>query len=263
MKMLFAAGRGALWLSPLLWLALPAACARQRLELRWLGWVLLLTPIALFCKANGWQGGQCWGVRYITPGIVALLVIVLPQAAPWRRRPRLWRLLVAVGCLVALTSVVAPVRGMLQLGGQAHYAEAERALAAGELDRDEATAIVGVADDRLSWLPRYSPLWGNWRYAWQCWRGAFEDAQQHVRQDGAATIGAVFGVEPMQPAQGNAPLHWADRQGRHLWWRFWADLYDLSGWLLLTPVAALAALLTWLGFRSLAASDLSTSLPER
>ncbi|MCB9877368.1 MAG: glycosyltransferase family 39 protein [Planctomycetes bacterium] len=262
LKMLFAAGRGALWLSPLLWLGLPLACSRRRLALRWLAWVLLLTPVALFCKANGWQGGQCWGVRYITPGVVGLLAIVLPQVAPWRRWPRLWRALFACGCLVSLTSVVAPVRGVLQLGRQAYTAATERALADGALSRDEATALLNAADDRMSWQPRYSPLWSNWRYAAQCWNGAFEDRQQHVVRDGAATIGAVFGVEPVQPEQGVGPLHWTDRQGRHLWWRFWADLYGVSSWLLLTPVALLAVLALWRGWRSLAASDFTTTSPD-
>jgi len=34
----------------------------------------------MFSCTNGWQSGQCWGVRYVTAGVVAFLAIVLPQS---------------------------------------------------------------------------------------------------------------------------------------------------------------------------------------
>lgn len=261
-KMLFAAGRGAMWLSPLLWLGLPAASGRGRIELRWLAWALFVAPVALFMTARGWQGGQCWAVRYITPGIVTLLAIVLPQTAPWRRWPRLWPALVAAGCLAALTSVVAPVRGVLQLADQALTADTERAVAEGRLPTDEAAALLADEDDVLSWQPGFTPLVANWRYAWQCATGAFEDERERPRQDGAATIAAVFGTAAFSPEQGVAPRHWADRQGRHLWWRFWGDLYGVPGWLMVLPFALAGAGCAAAGWRRLAAapapSDSST-----
>lgn len=254
-KMLFAAGRGAMWLSPLLWLALPLAVQRRTpIALRWLAWVLFLAPIALFMSARGWQGGQCWAVRYITPGVVALLAIVLPQTLPWRGRPRLFRALVAAGGLIALTSVVAPVRGVQQLGAQALRAEATRAVADGTMTAGDAAAWLLRSDDLLSWRPRYSPLVANWRYAWQCLCGRFEDERGRPRRDGAATIEAVYGVAAVQPDQGDAPLHWADRQGRHLWWRFWGDLYGVPGWLLLLPFVVVGGGCAAAGFRRLAAA---------
>jgi len=68
----------------------------------------------------------------------------------------------------------------------------------------------------------------------------------------ARSIGAVYGVEAATPAQAHAPLHWADRCGRHLWWRFWGDLYGVSGLLLVLPVALLGLASAWFGWVGLA-----------
>ena len=65
---------------------------------------------------------------------------------------------------------------------------------------------------------------------------------------------AIYGVAPATVAQASAPRHWADRRGRHLWWRFWGDLYGVSGLLLMSPLLALGGLFAWLGWRRLAAA---------
>lgn len=224
-KLLFGAGRGLLWLSPLLWLALPAAWSRrQPLQLRWLLWFAFLVPLVFFARARGWHGGQNWGARYLTPAVVVLLAIVLPQLRPWQRWPWRWRLLVAAGLFASLTSVVAPVRGVLQLGAQAVAATGG-----------------GPADDVTGWHPRYTPLLANWRYALASRVGGFEDEQGRRRDGSAHTIEALFGVPARTAAQGYAPDRWEDRCGRHLWWRFWGDLTGVPGALLLLPVALAAA----------------------
>lgn len=228
-KILFAAGRGVAWFSPLVWLALPFALARRAGPLRWLGWALFLFPLAFFALANGWQGGQCWAARYVTHGLVALLVLTLPHSQPWRRWPKAWLLLVLLGLFVNVTSVVAPVRGVLQLGAQAVAA----------------SGAVGDAADITGWQPRYSPLWGNWRYAFASRTGGFEDELGQPRDGSAHTIEALFGVAATIPEQGRAPIRWEDRCGRHLWWRFWGDLLGIPGWLLLLPCVALALLAGW------------------
>ncbi len=249
-KILFGAGRGILWCSPLMWLALPLAWSRaQRIELRWLGWVLFLTPVAIFSTALGWQGGQAWAIRYVTPGVVALCAIVLPQTAPWRRTPRVWTAVFAAGALVNLTSVVAPVRGQLQLMSQALEAHEQAAVAAGTMAPGERTVD---SADVGGWHPRYSPLYRNWLYAWNSCAGGFEDSDGKPQHQSARSIGAVYGVEASTPAQAHAPLHWADRCGRHLWWRFWGDLYGVSGLLLVLPVALLGLASAWFGWVGLA-----------
>lgn len=247
-KMLFAAGRGVAWFSPLVWLALPLAlAARNTPRLRGLAWVLFLFPLLFFARAHGWQGGQCWGARYVTHGLVALLAIVLPQAQPWRRWPKAWWLLVGLGLFVNVTSVVAPVRGVLQLGAQAV----------------EATTGSDVeAADITGWHPRYTPLLANWRYAFASRTGGFEDEHGQPRHGAARAIETVFGVAAATPGQANAPMRWEDRCGRHLWWRFWGDLFAVPGWLLLLPVVLLAGLCAGLARRQAAGSPSDSPTPR-
>lgn len=245
-KILFGAGRGVAWLSPLVWLALPfAGRARHVPQLRWLGWAMFLFPLLFFAQARGWQGGQCWAARYVTHGLVALLAITLPQAQPWRHWPRTWWALVAAGILVAVTSVVAPVRGMLQLGDQAVKASGQ----------------AGDSADLTGWHLRYTPLLANWRYAFASRVGGFEDDAGRPRHGDGRAIETVFGVAATNAEQAHAPVRWEDRCGRHLWWRFWSDLTGLPGWLLLAPVVLLAGLAAGLAWRSAttAASDSSTA----
>jgi hypothetical protein len=245
-KLFFAAGRGVMWLSPMLWLVLPLAARRQRVPaLRALAWVLFAVPFLLFAGAAGWQGGECWGARYVTPGVVVLLALVLPQAMPWRDWPRAWAVLLLLGVFVNLTSVVAPVRGQVQLATQAAKAEA---LHAGH-------ALTGdAAADPVSWRPRYSPLHTNWRYLLLSRAGVWEDERGGPRHGSEHTIEPLFGIVAATADQGQAPLRWEDRCGRHLWWRFWADLLSVPGWLLLLPVLGLAAVAGGLGWRRLVAA---------
>ncbi|MBX3461927.1 MAG: glycosyltransferase family 39 protein [Planctomycetes bacterium] len=253
LKLGCAAGRGVLWLSPLLWLALPLALRRAHVPvLRGLAWVLFATPFLLFAGAKGWQGGECWGARYVTPGVVVLLALVLPQAQPWRRRPWLWRLLLALGLFANLTSVVAPVRGQVQLASQAARAEAMHQ--GRELDAD-------AVADLVSWRPRYAPLHSNWRYLRQSHVGGFEDEHGAPRHGSAHTIEALFGVAAVVPEQGLAPLRWEDRCGRHLAVRFWADLLAVPGWWLLVLPLLLAALGARFGWRRLLAQSAPPSAP--
>lgn len=259
LKILFAAGRGVMWCSPLLWVALPAAAGRgPGVRLRWLAWALFLIPVAIFATALGWQGGQAWAIRYVTPGVVALCAIVLPQTLPWRRRPALFRAVLLLGCFVSLTSVVAPVRGQIQLMSQALEAHEQQLVEAGELD--PAARTVDPADVG-GWHPRYSPLYRNWLYAWNSCQGGFEAPGGEPQDESARTVEAVYGVRATAARQAMAPRHWADRCGRHLWWRFWGDLYGVSSWLLVLPFALLGALCAWRGWRALARSDAAGSGP--
>lgn len=249
-KILLGAGRGILWCSPLLWLALPLAFRRRAVpQQRWLAWTLFLTPVLMFAAARGWQGGQCWSVRYVTPGVVALLALVLPQALPWRRWPRTWLCLCGLGLFANVTSVVAPVRGVLQLAAQAVQAQLDHDVAAGRLDAAAAARV--DAADVTGWAPRYSPFVANWRYALQSHVGGFELATGQPNDGSTATIEALFGIAAATPAQGLAPQRFEDRCARHLWWRFWGDLLGVSGLWLVLPLAAFTMLFAWFGWRPL------------
>jgi hypothetical protein len=252
-KMFFAAGRGAMWLSPLLWLAMPLGVRRVRVPvLRHVAWLLFALPFLAFAGAQGWQGGECWGARYVTPGVVVLLALVLPQARPWRDWPRLWLGLLVCGVFVNLTAVIAPVRGQIQLASQAAQAEAEHA----------GRVLVDPADE-VSWRPRFSPLHSNWSYAVRSRAGGFEDAKGEPVHGSANTIEPLFGVAGLEPlfgpagevlpGRGYAPWRWEDRCGRHLWWCFWSDLLRVPAWALLAPVLLLCLLCGSYGWRRLAA----------
>lgn len=267
-KLLFAAGRGIMWFSPVLWLAVPYALQwRTKVSLRWLAWVLFATPLLIFMTAQGWQGGQAWAIRYVTPGVVALLVIVLPQTRPWQHWPRSWQALVAIGWFVSITSVMAPVRGQIQLMSQAVHAERARAVAEGRLPAVEQKVDTA---DYGGWHPDYTPLVANWLYALHSCTGHFEDENGKPRHGGKNSIIPVYGVAPVDRGpdavgpdpQGNVPMHWADRCGRHLWWRFWGDLYGVNGWLLVLPVALLGALLSFLGWRKLGGPSHSSTADD-
>jgi hypothetical protein len=176
----------------------------------------------------------------VTHGLVALLAIVLPQARPWRLWPRTWWLCVALGVAVAATSIVAPVRGVQQLANQAAWAEGlvpER----------------GDAVDPISWRPGYTPLVANWRYAFASHVGGFEAAAGGARHEAQATE-VVFGVAGRTTLQQRAPVRWEDRCGRHLWWRFWGDLFGVPGLVLLLPVLAALAVAVAVVWRGLAAT---------
>lgn len=251
LKLLIAAGKGILWFSPMLWLALPAATSRERVpELRWLAWVLFAIPMLMFGSTNGWQSGQCWGARYVTPGVVALCALVLPQAMPWRRHPGLFRLLFAVGVFVNLTSVIAPTRGHNQLAGQAVMAMYDRQLAAGQITAADRAGV--DPPDHYFFLPRFSPLHANWTYAWKSWRGDFENADGTPCNGSSNTVEPLFGIVAVPgvlPPQDLAPVHWEDRGGRHLWWVFWGALLGVPALLLLLPGLAVAAVSSWVGWR--------------
>ncbi|MCR9243405.1 MAG: glycosyltransferase family 39 protein [bacterium] len=247
-KILFAAGKGILWFSPLLWLAVPLAIARRRqVELGGFAWLLLALPLLLFSATNGWQSGQCWGIRYVTPGVVALLAIALPQLRPWQSWPKAFWLLFACGIFVNVTGVITPTRGHNQLAGQAVHAMYQREFQAGQISKldwenlDEA--------DHFFFLPRFSGLHANWTYAWRSFGGKFENAREQPINGSENTIEPLFGIPAVTQFHVWAPQYWEDRDGRHLWWVFWGALYGISPWLLLLPVLGGGALLLWLGQR--------------
>jgi hypothetical protein len=249
-KLLIAAGKGILWFSPLLWLAVPLACRRANVPaLRGLAFVLFAIPLLMFSATSGWQSGQCWGARYVTAGVVTFLALVVPQAQPWRRWPRSFALLCCLGVAVNVTSVVAPTRGHNQLAGQGVRALYEPLHASGAIGDQEWDQLDEA--DHYFFLPRFSPLHAHWSYAWQSLGGGFEDASGRPRNGAAHTIEPLFGVTSANPAYGLAPIHWEDRACRHLWWRCWGAILDVPGWMLLLPVAGCALFLSTLGLRRL------------
>lgn len=252
LKILIGAGKGILWFTPLLWLVVPRAL-RARPAHGWLAWLLFAVPFLMFSATSGWQSGQCWGNRYVGPGIVAFFAIALPQLLPWRTHRRLFWALFALGVFVNVTGVVTPTRGYCQLAGQAVQAHYQAEHEAGRIADGDWASVQDDAADHYFFEPRYSPLHANWTYLWRSLTGGFEDADGRRRDGSANTIEPLFGERALTESQAHAPLYWEDRACRHLWWRFWGDLYGVPGSLLVLPVLLLGALLARRGFRALAA----------
>jgi hypothetical protein len=259
-KILIAGGKGILWFSPLLWLSVPGVFTALRGAMRWLCLLLFALPLLMFSSTNGWQSGQCWGIRYVTPAVVALLILVLPVQQPWRRHPRMFWVLCAIGALVNLTSLVAPTRGQNQLAGQAVEAFYRRAYQEGRISRQDLDDLDHA--DHYFFLWRFSPLHSNWTYARLSLAGELEDEHGQPRNGAEHNILPMFGVDaagivPMPErdkatAMTAGPQHWEDRGFRHLWWRFWADLLGFSSLWLLLPALALACFVVQRPLRLLA-----------
>lgn len=252
-RMLIAASKGILWLSPLLWVVLPALVRRSvPVPLRWFAIAALALPMAMFSMlTGGWQSGQCWGSRYVTDGIVLASVLVLAGTRPWQRWPRAFWLTTGLGLLVNVTGIVAPVRGHAQLAAQATVALYEGELARGAIAPHDLAAVRVDLPDHFYMEWWASVLHANWRYAAQSLRGAWEDPAGRPRNGVEHTIGPVFAITSADPAHGAAPGHWEDRAGRHLGSKFWGDLLGVPWWLLLLPVLVAAATMLSIGWRRL------------
>lgn len=103
--LLLSPGRGLLPHFPLLLLALAMTPGAWRRSARWtaFAWGTLAVLLAVYCRWHGWDGGWCWGPRFLVPAVPLLALVVAPFFAasglgPWRR--------VAGYVLLALSAVV-------------------------------------------------------------------------------------------------------------------------------------------------------------
>jgi hypothetical protein len=223
---LLAPGKGILLFSPPLWPALGAVLRRRNWQDAWPWFVALpcfALPIVISGHTAGWAGGQCWSVRYVTPGVLLVVVVGLSFGQPWRRWPKAFALCCALGFAISVGGVLTPYRGDRQLA----YSAA-------------ASLYPEVAQTNAALLPMYydfdwrlSPLRSHWVYAWLSATGRLE-------QGGAAnTTLPMFGVDvPGEAGAALRPGQLEDVRFRHWWWRYGVDLLGWSAW----PAAVLAAL---------------------
>ena len=210
---LFAPGKGILWFSPPLWLAL-AALARRGIaaDLRAATWLLLVLPIAIIGHTASWAAGQCWGIRYATPSVVLAVAIAL-AAAPVRR-PRIVAVVCLLGLVVSLGGVLTPYRGQQQLAYTAAavvYPGAEQ------------------VDNNVNADPRFSPLHTHWIYAGLSATGRLE------RGGSENTTEPLFGVRVPGPVALAHPDQ--DAGFRHFFWiglglPAWVTWAGVVGWAL-------------------------------
>ncbi len=223
---LFAFGKGIAWLSPPLWLALPGALRPRRLrdvsvrhEL-WLALVIFALPILFFSNTVGWQSGQVWGVRYVTPSVAVLCIVVFSLFDPRARHPWVFSVLASLGLFLTVTHAVAPTRGWNQLAAQATSVSLAEETARGDVKP-------GNYPEHYFYLPRYSPVFTHWIYAWLSATGRFDAGPAAGAEN---TIGPMFGEVDGPPAAGAAPVRFEERGFRHNLWVLWSRLLQAPLW---------------------------------
>lgn len=244
---LLAPGKGVLWFSLPLWPALFALVRRPRSAPAILALALFGVSVVLYGHAHGWAGGQCWGVRYVTPAVMLVVVVGLTLGWPWRCKVP-FALLCVAGLLISLGGVLTPYRGHLFLAHEAAKKYYQEELARGDFG-------VELLHDRIVFDPRFSPLHTHWLYAWFSARGELGPgpAERNVEP--------VFGIEGPLPSP--VPAFPREDLGfRHLWLLY---LHDLIGtpWLLpLLLWMAVTATLLAVGLRGFARSDPPAKAPS-
>jgi len=234
---LFAPGKGVLWFSPPI-VAAWAVCVRQRLRpsVLLLAALLWLAPILLVARTHGWHGSQCWGVRYATAGTVLLVTVALALARPWRRAPRRFLALAALGLVVTAGGVLTPYRGQTFLARHA-------ALHLWRHEIDRGLVPVATIQDHYLVDPRLSPIHSHWTYAWHSLRGDLGPGPAE------RNITPVFGIAgPLDDPL--PPFPREDLGFRHWWWRYLDDLVPFPWPLVLAAWLAASAVALGLGIRS-------------
>ena len=195
---MIAPGKGLLLFSPLLLLA----CGRLRHRavrtspLVVAGAAMLIVTVLQTGMTAGWDAGQCYGIRYLTPSAVLFLVATLIAG------PRLNPLFPPTLGLVALAFVVG-------MGGVVTQYTTHHKLAT----RAAATMFPESPDSQLpehvNFQPRITPLHGHWSYAY---RAATGQVDQWTSE---STTEPMYGLE----TTGLPHPAFEDTGFRHLWWR--------------------------------------------
>jgi hypothetical protein len=158
--MLVSPGRGLLVFAPLLWLALvgtPRFARRFPLEAGFIG-LSLLALLCTYARWHMWEGGWCWGPRFLVPVLPLLLlplVGLLEGFAAWPLRTRL-----ACGGVVGLSLAVTTSGLVVNFVDFHNYAKLFYEFQA------EAFAASGIANylDLIRWDWRFSPLVATWSF---------------------------------------------------------------------------------------------------
>jgi len=140
-------GRGLLWYVP--W-ALPAllglrSLARRDPSLALFSGGLLAALLALYAPWAMWDGGWCFGPRFLFPALPPLAVSMALAGQRWSRLPA-GRLLLG---LVAAASLAVAVASVLVNYEDYHYA---------------IWATAPDPDGAIRWDPAWSPLWRYWTW---------------------------------------------------------------------------------------------------
>lgn len=240
-KILFAAGKGIMWFSPMLWIALPQIL-RLRGHLMVMTWLLFLIPFCAYSNTQGWQSGTCWSIRYLTPSVALMVVVSLSLGRPWERHPRVFGFLAVAGLLISMSGHVAPFRGHQQMAHEAAKTVYADQLMSGDLQE-------GDLPEHFFFEPRYTPIRSNWIYAWLAVSGRMEEGGS------ANTTEPLFGVAVEEGEFPLRPANWEERGFRHLWPFYLQALVGGAAWILALVWAAATGWILFLVLRRLPAQD--------
>lgn len=223
--LLVAPGKGALWFSLPLLFVLPAFFRRKILSFPWLPVLLIFVlPVAILGHFAGLAGGQCWGVRYLTPAVALMVTVALAMTRPWQRRPVLFAVVCVLGFLISVGGVITPYRGQQNLAYKAG-----------------AVVYPGVDEvaNNVNFDPRFSPLHTHWIYAWLSATGRLE------RGGAENTTVPLFGVA-VEGAALPPEIRAEDAGFRHWWMVGLAHNRGVPFWPLFAAwLFATIALLRW------------------
>ncbi len=131
--LLLSPGRGLLPHYPLALLALATTPASWRRNPRAtvFAWGALATLLAVYCRWHGWDGGWCWGPRFLVPAVPLLVLL----AAPLFEEPRRWvrlagTVLLAASAVIAFSGTLVAYtdfdQALRHAGGAVPYLEVAR-----------------------------------------------------------------------------------------------------------------------------------------
>lgn len=223
-----APGKGILWFSLPLWIAL-AQLGKRAVRGRAATWFVLAAlcaPLPLYATLHYWAAGQCWGIRYLTGVVVLFVTVALALGQPWKTAPRAFWAFAIVGFVLSAGGIVTSYRGHQQLA----YPAAEV----------EWQAPAHTLSDNVNSAPAFSPLHGHWNYARLAAAGRIDSG---LSKD---TTEPLFGV--VMP-DGKAPIpRREDTAFRHFWWRYVIDYWPgFPSALVAVALAALSAAFLALG----------------
>jgi len=158
--LLFSPGRGLFWYMPLAWAALLMArpFARYYPKEAVLCLCSLCALLVLYARWHLWDGGWCWGPRFLIPVVPLVLLPVgagLRSFARWSRFKKAWF------SILVVISVLVTINGLL-----VNYVDFYGWLWRFFRVNADAFRQAGIAsfDELLRWHWQYSPLVAYWRF---------------------------------------------------------------------------------------------------
>lgn len=155
--LLFSNGRGLFIYAPLIILAIAGMTRafKKNRDVTLFGISSTLLFVAFYAKWYMWEGGWCWGPRYLIP----LLPVILMPAIHLFGKENISPLMRIVKLLIIPVSFLISLSGII-----VNYAEYSKYLMNRFISYQQTFLKSGIEDyyDLLLWDPAYSPLFAHW-----------------------------------------------------------------------------------------------------